>query len=169
MKIATIILTLLSIAWLVLYTCLTIKKLGIPKSLSATYYLLKPYKKEKLFQATLIGMGILLLPAWINLSPDWWMFLAFLSCGSIMFVGAAAKYLRMEEKHVHVICAWVAGVASIAWSCLAYKLLWIVPLVCMVAALVGAIVDKKHHTFWIEMGAFVSTFISLIVALFIVY
>ena len=166
--IATSILMFLGIVLFVGYTLYVIKKFGIPKSLSKTYYLLQPINKSWLFQATLIGTGLLLLPAWINVSPDWCMFMAFLACGSIMFVGAAARYLRMEEKHVHIICAWVAAVASIAWCCFAYKWLWIAPLVCMLAACVVSIHDKRNYTFWMEMGAFLSTFISLIISLFLV-
>ena len=165
---ATIIFLLLDIALVGGYIWYTVKKFGVPTSLSKTYYLLQENKKGWMFQAALIGGGLLLLPVWMNLSPDWWMCLGFLACACIMLVGGAARYLRMEEKGMHTVCAWIAGAASVCWSIFAYKYLWIVPLVFAIAGIVMYFVDKKNHTFWVQMAVFASAYVSLIIALFLV-
>ena len=167
MKTATIILLFVGIALFVAYTCYAVKKAGMPKSLSQTYYLMKAYKQGWMFQFTLVLLGFFLLPAWINLSPDWWMFLGFISCGSIIFVGAAARYLRMEEKHIHTACAWIAAASSVLWSILSYDWLWISPVVFAIAGGIFALIYRKSYYFWLEMAAFANAFVSLIVAIFI--
>lgn len=168
--ITTIILIILGIALFVGYTIYAVKKGGMPKSLSQTYYRLEPYKKEWFFQVTLVCLGIFLLPAWIMSSPDWCMFMGFICCLSIIFVGAFARYLRMrEDKRIHTACAWIAAIASVCWSIFAYKYLWIVPVVCIPLGGIMALIYRKSYYFWLEMGAFANAFVSLIVALFIIY
>lgn len=165
--IIAIILTFLSFALLATYIGWSIKKIGyIPKSLSKSYYLI-PEKKRWYFQFTLMLMGILLMPAWIIISPDLWMFLGVLTCFAIIFVGAAPKFLHWHEKNMHTISAWCAAAFSICWSILAYDYLWICPVVCGVAAGIMALIQRKSYYFWLEMGAFLSAFISVTAGIFI--
>lgn len=169
MMIIRIILIALGIALFVSYTVYAVKKGGMPKSLSQTFYRLELYKKDWMFQATLIGMGILFMPAWIMSSPDWCAFMGVLCCFSIIFVGAFARYLRMkEDKYIHTSCAWFAAAISICWSIFSYKWLWISPVACGIVFGTLALIYRKSYYFWLEMGAFTSTFISLIVSLFLV-
>ena len=158
----------IGLALFVAYLWYVLKKYGVPKSLSQTYYLLKPDKKSWMFQITLVVLAFLLISPWMELSPDWCRFMGAISCGAIMFVGAAAKYLRMEEKHIHTIAAGLAALASVCWSIFSYKWLWLSPVICGAAGLVVSIFDWKSKTFWFEMAAFLSAFVSLITAMFLV-
>ena len=72
------------------YIAYALRTVGIPTSVSETYYLLRICGKPAwLFQAAMMACALLLLPAWLELSSPHLQFLAFLCCGSLIFVGAA--------------------------------------------------------------------------------
>lgn len=164
-KLIISILLFLGIALFVCYLVYAIKKVGIPTSLSKTFYMLKPFKKGWMFQLTLILLGLLLIPCWIELSSIWTQFLCFLSCASIMFVGAAARYLDFTEGKVHIGATIVAASASVLWTVFAGKWFWIIPVLCLIASVFLVIRDKKNKIFYFEMAAFLSIFITLIIKL----
>lgn len=167
--ITAIILLILGIGTFIAYTIYAEIKGGMSKSLSQTYYRLEPFHKEWMFQAALVCTGLFLFPAWIILSPDWCAFMGVLSCLSIIFVGAFARYLRMkEDKFIHTFCAWFAAAASVCWSIFSYEWLWISPVVFGILGGIMALIFRKSYYFWLEMGAFASAFASLIAAIFLI-
>lgn len=166
MKLLIVIFTLLGIAQFVAYLVIAISKVGIPTSISKTFYLLKQHKRSWMFQLSLICLGLFLLPGWIEASSDWSRFLCFLSAAGIMFVGSAASYLDFETGKVHIGATIIAAVASLIWTITATRLFWIIPIVCLVVATTIIIFDRKNKIFYLECAAFLSAFLSIIFMLF---
>lgn len=86
---------------------------GVPESLSATYYNLKD--EGWLFQVLCISTGFALLPCWLDACDGCCEFLAFLSCGGLMFVGAAPMFKLKIDGIVHYSSAVVCCVCSVLW------------------------------------------------------
>lgn len=96
------------------YLCFSVRVSdGIPESLSATYYTLG--KRGWLFQALVISVGFMLLPAWINESDEGLEWLAFLSCGGLVMTGLAPAFKLRLDGAIHYTSAIVCGIASVAW------------------------------------------------------
>ncbi len=155
------ILTLFSFATIVSYTIVAIIICGIPPSLSHTYYLLKSkgVKVPWIFQIALFTTSALLLPAWLEASPEEYQFLVFLSCTGLIFVSAAPLFKLKLEGRVHNAAALICGASSIAWQILSGY--WVVTIICIAIAL--SLAWKYQNTiFWLEMvGCFLSTYITL--------
>lgn len=86
---------------------------GIPESLSSTYYGLKD--DGWMFQLLCIGVGFGLLPVWLDACEGEYEFLAFLSCGGLMFVGAAPMFRLKLDGIIHYSAAAVCCVCAIFW------------------------------------------------------
>ena len=168
------IITLISFLTFCAYTGAVVAIYGIPASVSETFYLL-PRGKRWLFTAFCWGVSIVVVP-WLDATPGQWQFLAFLSVAGLCFVGAAAPFKEDFVARVHYAGAGLCAVASQLWIFLAAGLWW-VSLACLLA--VGGAcfclwqrASRKagrpqfaNVVFWIEMWAFVSLFISLLITL----
>lgn len=153
-------LTVASLVITAAYTLYAVHVCGVPASLSETYYLLeKRNRPKRLFQLAMISAGASLLPAWLEASSANVQFLAFLSCGSLLFVGAAPLFRSGLDRRVHVGATVVAGLSASAW-CISsgYG-----PLSAIMLA--GAAGMMLHHhgkaLFWLEMAAFAMTYLSV--------
>lgn len=87
-----------------------------PESISATYYMLG--KRGWIFQTVMILVGFLLMPAWISIAKEQHIFLAFLSCASLMFVAAAPAFRLELEGKVHYASAAVCCTCAVFWQIL---------------------------------------------------
>jgi len=57
-----------------------------------------------------------LLPIMLDKTEgEGWQFLAFLSCGALLFLGAFPRYLHNETAQ-HYSCAVTAGLMAVAWT-----------------------------------------------------
>ena len=157
---------LLSLILLTIYIMYAVSVCGVPWSLSDTYY---QFKKRGLpawfFQTAMIVPAMLLVPVWIDCSSEGLQFLAFLSCGGLMFVGAAPLFMEEFQSKVHYTGTAISGLAAVLWLCLSG--MWWLPLITMNAA-VGIAIFKGRWMFWLEMAAFVSTYIGIAVKLLII-
>lgn len=137
------------------YVCFVQK--GIPESLSATYYLLK--EKGWLTQLVFILTGIGLLPPWMNESSESLQFLAFLSCGGLMFVGSAPMFRLPLQGAVHYISAVVCCVSAVLWVILMgyYPIV-----VCSSFLGLMGYVRWKQPMWWIEIAVIGMVFASIL-------
>lgn len=155
------ILTLISLALITAYIVYAVKVIKTaPWSISDTYYQLqKRARPAWLFQIAMIVPAMLLLPAWLEQSPEKYQFLAFLSCAGLMFVGVAPCFKLELEGKVHYAATAICGLSAVAWVYLMG--MWYVPVVLFTIALLMMIKYKKWM-FWVEVAAFASTYVAVI-------
>ena len=166
----------LVLAAFAMYLCYNLSALslfGAPYSLSKTYYLFQERKSWQriLFPIMMIGMGLLLLPAWLEISAlSPFMFTAFLAAGGIIFTGAAPAFNNSQmENRVHTVSAIFAAIFALLWIILVAKLWWFIIVWAVLISLVALLTNtwKTSYIYWLETIAFLSTFTSII-AFFIV-
>lgn len=170
-----LILILISLFLFTAYNAVALKRFGVPKSLSDTFYLWNEVKKNLgyIFTGMMGGMSLTLLPAWIevgNQVSSWspiLNFLAFFTCGAIMFVGVAPAFRSNKmEGTVHELSAKIAAACALIWCFVVCYQIWYVPLACIIAVLVAGLCTKtfkKCLVYWLEMMAFAATFVTVIV------
>lgn len=119
------ILILLSIAVILTYVGVMVKRNGIPYSISDTYYSLE----HKLwFGFTMTATALLLMPALLSATPENYQFTAFLMCGALLFVGAAPNFKARMDRPVHIVATTIAALNSQIWialTCPCLLLVWI--------------------------------------------
>lgn len=168
----TTILILLSMALFVAYNIFACVKWGIPTSLSTTYYSL-PTKWRWVFTLFMWAIGLLLMPAWIEVANsfgDWrnnLAFLAFLTCVLICFVGAAPNFRAFEmESKVHTISATASAVTALLWCFVCGWQIMYVPIAAALLCLVIALSTKTLKdckVYWLELMAFGATYSTVLV------
>lgn len=158
----------LSLLVLAGYVAYAVWRCGVPASLSETYYLLKNLNRPRwLFTAGLALAAFLLVPAWVEASTAGTQFLAFLSCAALLFVAFAPAFGERQEGRVHTGAAIVCALSGVAWSCVAFPFSWVVPVLCIGAAVYFVVKSPKKWLFWAEMAAFASAYVSLLVKMII--
>ena len=130
-----------------------IKKLP---SLSHSYYELR--ELGWMFQLTLISVVFLLMPKLLELTPESFQFVAFLTAAPLMFVGVAANFMDGGmAKRVHYTAAYLsAGLSLLLVILLAILVNWVVIRTVPIAAMVFYLLYRKYgqKTFFMEMAAF---------------
>lgn len=151
-----------------IYNVIVLLLFGVPKSLSMTYYLFKnrlEYMKW-LFPGMMTLLTFFLVPCWLEISEGSnFQFLAFLSAGTLLFVGAAPAFLDSKlENMVHQISAYFAAAMAILWVCLVTHYWWIILIAFGIIAAIAIVTKtwKTGYTYWLEMVAFISTFASIL-------
>ncbi len=152
----TIELIAISVSCLIMTLYLTayINTIGIPASISATYY---NTEKKWLFPSTIATTGLCALMPLLNNTPESYQFVAFFIVTATLFVASAPAFRDDMIGKVHGVSAAVLGICALAWLILTSGCPWL--------AIVGicvAIIDIKHFLFWIEVGLLYNLFIDLI-------
>ena len=151
-----------------IYNIVALVLFGVPKSLSMTYYLFKDKVDtlKFLFPAMMTILAAFLMPCWLQMSEGSnFQFTAFLSAAAVLFVGAAPAFKSSSlENSVHQVSAYICAAAAIAWICLVTPYWYVILIVLAVIALIAWLTKtwKTSYIYWLEMVAFVSTFISMI-------
>lgn len=151
-----------------IYNIVILLLFGVPKSLSMTYYLFKERNNvlKVLFPGMMTFLGIFLMPCWVEMSEGSnFQFLAFLSAAALIFVAFAPAFKESDlENMVHQISAYCCAAFAMLWIILVtpywYVILIVLGIVLAVAFITKTI--KSSHIYWLEMVAFVSTFISIV-------
>ena len=138
-----------------------IYKFGIPESLSQTYYNLENYKKDIgiLFYLYLVVTVFILAIPMIEAAKIW----GFISCIGLLFVGAAPAFKEKHQKYIHVCGAALAALGSIILLITINK--WIYSFIILAIILILSLSTKtlkQSIVFWLEMLAFYSLFLGLI-------
>lgn len=150
------------------YNIIALLLFGVPKSLSDTYYLFKERNStlKFLFPSMMTLLTLFLMPAWLEMSKGSpFQFTAFLSAAGVLFVGAAPSFKDSEmENKVHSIAAYICAAAALSWICLVTPYWYIILIVFGIIAALAVVTKtwKTCYIYWLEMVAFVSTFISII-------
>lgn len=163
-----IYLVLAAFALYLSYNFAALSLFGTPRSLSQTFYEFnerKPWQRF-LFPIMMVGMGFLLLPAWLEISEGSnFMFTAFFAAAGIIFTGSAPAFnsSSMENK-VHTISAIFAAVFALLWIILVAQLWWFIIVWAVMLALVAVLTGtwKTGLVYWLETVAFMSTFTAII-------
>ena len=163
------ILILISILVTVVYLAYTIKKFGVPHSISETYYLLKRENKKKavLFPLWAYLTAIPLMFAWYSMSAGLLeMSSALLSTTGLLFVGAAAKFKNTHTMadEVHYIGAGVCLICAmllvVLWGYL------VIPLILFsIAGFIIYLYGKP--VFWVEVAGLLAAFIATLLKVMI--
>lgn len=158
-------------ALFVAYNIFACVKWGVPTSLSTTYYNL-PERFRWVFTLFMWAIGILLMPAWIEVANgfgDWrdnFKFLVFLTCGLICFVGSAPNFRAFEmESKVHTISATASAVTALLWCFVCGWQIMYVPIAAAVLCLLlgySTKTLKDCKVYWLELMAFAATYSSVL-------
>lgn len=141
------------------YLIYAVRVCGVPASVSDTYYiLLRKRRPAWLFQLAMILTGGLLLPEWLEATPENLQFLAFLACGALIFVGDTPLFKEAEQRVIHITATVVSGLSTLAWEVASGY--WIVPAI-MLAAAIPYGVYKRRILFFVELAAFASAYICV--------
>ena len=101
--------------------------------------------------------ALMMLPPMLNCTPENWQFLAFIACASLVFVATAPSYLEKFEGRIHSISAILCAACAIAWA------VAVVPVALVgCALLIVAAFDKTHRLLWLELSAFATAYIGVI-------
>lgn len=141
-------------------------------SISESFYMFEKKKSGLgvLFWGWSTVTALTLLPLWLEVTPEGFQFLAFLSSVSLIAVGCVPKY-RDEHSKLHPLFTGLSLILAIIWSSLIGMI--IVPILCLfLTALVIFLFNikrfKKHgiketlnqasFMFWMELAAFNSMY-----------
>lgn len=152
----------------VIYNIVALMLFGVPKYLSMTYYLFKEKNDvlKILFPAMIAMMCICLIPCWIKISKGSnFPFLSFLSSVALMFVGATPAFKSSKiENNVHMYSAYCFVAFAILWIILVTPYWYVILIVSVIIGIAGWLTKswKTGYIYWLEMIAFLSTFISIL-------
>lgn len=163
------ILIFASLAIILTYVGVMVKRNGIPSSISDTFYSLK---HKVWFGFSMIGTALLLMPSLLNYTPEIYQFLAFLMCAGLCFVGVAPNFKKGMDRPVHIGATCVSAISSQVWIILTqpYVLLlwaaWISYIVIRIRKVWnGNLYDSFvicKPLFWAEATAFAMIYIVLL-------
>lgn len=152
----------ISLTILIVYFWKVIKLIGIPWSISDTYYQLKKHGRSGLwFQiAMILSVGIL-LPEWLEVTEgENYQCCAFLACIGLIFVESTPCFKLELDGKVHIGATIVCGLASLLYMIFAGYTT--IPL--LLAFPTGFLIYKYDKpVFWLEIWMFISTYISIII------
>lgn len=164
----TTILIIVSIALLLSYTIgVCIKDKGIPYSISATYYSLK---HKFWFGVSMMGGGMSLMPAILEMSKSNTEWAAFLACFGVVLVGFSPNFRDSFVYTVHMTGAVLCVLFSQVWVAMnspIYLLVWVIYLIYTIICMInsnGIIINRYLSTkpmFWVEIAALTSTYLAL--------
>lgn len=137
-----------------LYLTAYIHSLGIPESISATYY---KTEKKWIFPAAISLTGLSALVPLLNNTPETYQFVAFFIVAATLFVASAPAFREEMIGQVHAVAASVLGVCALSWLILTTGCPWIA-----IVGLCIAILDHKHFLFWVEAGLLYNLLADLI-------
>lgn len=152
----------ISLAILIVYFWKVIKLIGIPWSISDTYYQLKKHGRPAwLFQVAMILSAGILLPEWLEVTEgENYQCCAFLACIGLIFVGSAPCFKLELDGKVHIGATIVCGLASLLYMIFAGYTT--IPLLLTFPT--GFLIYKYDKpVFWLEIWMFISTYISIII------
>ena len=108
--------------------------------------------------ALLLTAAMTMMPVMISNTPENWQFLAFLACGALAFVATAPAYLEKFEGRVHSASAITCAACAITWA------FAVVPIALIGCSLLTvAAFDKPHRLLWLELSAFATAYIGVII------
>ena len=156
-----LVLTIIGSLWFSIGLAIFLRLFNIPPSLSETYYNLEKTRKKNgaFFYLYLIVTVFLLLPPMVQVAQYW----GFLCGVGLAFVGAAPAF-KSDQKYIHFIGAIVSAISSI-FILIVIKKWWVLFIITAIVAglSIWTKTYKSSLTFWLEMIAFYSLFLGLLI------
>lgn len=142
----------------VAYIMFAILHIGLPPSISETFYRLN---RKWLFSIVLGVAASLAVAPLLNHTPEDFQFLGFFIIAGILFVAASPAFKDEFEGKVHTGAALILCFATIAWLILTAG----VPYIAIAGVLVG-IIRRREFIFWLELGLLANLYKEIFVLLF---
>jgi hypothetical protein len=153
-----LILFLISLIIFISYVSFIWIKYGVLSSISESYYIL-PEKLQILFTLFCFGCGFPIVIVGVPLTP-----LMFFAGASMCFIGAASSFKRSFTHDVHYISAILAIIFA-QLSILSFSL-WPLCLIFIIGSILIKLILKKNTFWWVEILAFITIYIALVIKLF---
>jgi hypothetical protein len=162
----------ISLFTLLIYIAVVAHRFGVPESISESCYLF-PKRGRLLFWSWSCLTAIPLMIFWLNVSEETLQLLPFFSCSALVLVGTAGMFKEDSVRKVHVFAAILCASTSQLWIAL-FTPYWAISIV--LASIFGIIgyrtkgvvrfegeirYAKNSITFFLEMAAFLSTYIAV--------
>lgn len=148
------LLVLFSLVVFAAYLIIMARNYGVQPSISDNFYV---SKQPWVFTAVFWIVAFCMAPAMIDAAPEDWQFTGFLAGTGIAFVGAAAAYKQSLTNTVHIAGAATAGIMAIVW---AYTVCPPLPTIAIITAAYLLVARPRHKVYWIELTAFIMTYIT---------
>ena len=153
------LLVLFSLAVFAIYLILMAKLHGIQPSISDDYYV---SRHRWTFVMVMWWIGLGMLPAMLEVTPEMWQFSAFFCCGGVIFVGAAAAFREEVTRQVHFAGAITSAAGAFLWTaCVLPPMAGVGFLTCC-----GLLLWlSRHVVYWLEVTCFAMVFMTYILRL----
>ena len=153
------LLVLFSLAVFAIYLILMAKLHGIQPSISDNYYV---SRHRWAFEMVMWWVGLGMLPAMLEVTPEMWQFSAFFCCGGVIFVGAAAAFREEVTRQVHFAGAITSAAGAFLWTaCVLPPMAGVGFLTCC-----GLLLWlSRHVVYWLEVTCFAMVFMTYILRL----
>ena len=132
---------------LALYLILMAATYGVQSSVSDNYY---ASKNRWAFLGVMWLTAFCMLPALFSVTPDNWKFSAFLTCGGLVFVGAAAAFKEDLTKNAHYFGAILSAACALIWLAVQLPTLVFLFLVFLLAV----VILTEYRLYWLEVLLF---------------
>ena len=154
-----IIVAIVAMAMFFAYLLLMAKLHGIQPSISDNYYV---SRHRWTFGMVMWWVGLGMLPAMLEVTPEMWQFSAFFCCGGVIFVGAAAAFREEVTRQVHFAGAITSAAGAFLWTaCVLPPMAGVGFLTCC-----GLLLWlSRHVVYWLEVTCFAMVFMTYILRL----
>ena len=154
-----IIVAIVAMAMFFAYLLLMAKLHGIQPSISDNYYV---SRHRWTFVMVMWWIGLGMLPAMLEVTPEMWQFSAFFCCGGVIFVGAAAAFREEVTRQVHFAGAITSAAGAFLWTaCVLPPMAGVGFLTCC-----GLLLWlSRHVVYWLEVTCFAMVFMTYILRL----
>ena len=146
------LLVLFSLAVFATYLIIMAKLHGVQPSISDNYYV---SRHRWTFAMVMWWIGLGMLPAMLEVTPEMWQFSAFFCCGGVIFVGAAAAFREEVTRQVHFAGAITSAAGAFLWTaCVLPPMAGVGFLTCCGLLLLLS----RHVVYWLEVTCFAMVF-----------
>ena len=154
-----VIIAIMVMMMFVAYLWLMAKLHGIQPSISDNYYV---SRHRWTFVMAMWWVGLGMLPAMLEVTPEMWQFSAFFCCGGVIFVGAAAAFREEVTRQVHFAGAITSAAGAFLWTaCVLPPMAGVGFLTCC-----GLLLWlSRHVVYWLEVTCFAMVFMTYILRL----
>ena len=132
-------------------------------SISQSYYFWRKIKDslKNLFLGWIVVTSFTILPIWLEITPEKYQFISFLSISSLLLVGAFPKYLEGQLVQ-HLSLAIICILLSVLWGILLNT--WYIPILLILPILIWKY-KKYDLMWWVELAAISAIYIQLFIKL----
>ena len=155
----SVIIAIEAMVMFVAYLWLMAKLHGIQPSISDNYYV---SRHRWTFVIVMYWVGLCMLAAMLEVTPEMWQFSAFFCCGGVIFVGAAAAFREEVTRQVHFAGAITSAAGAFLWTACVMPPMAAVGFLTCCGLLLWL---SRHVVYWLEVTCFAMVFVTYILRL----